>query len=318
MQFIRAMVSVCCAGLMLAGNTAQAQNYPTKLVRILTAGTGGGNDVNARIMALGLTGALGQQVIVENRPTTLLPDAVARSAPDGYTLMVYSGGLWIQPFLSQVNYDPGRDFTPITYVAKSPLIVVVHPSVPVNSIKDLIALAKAKPGALNYTTGGTGSASHLGPELFKQMTGVDMVRVPYKNGSQEIADLLSGQVQLTFGGGGTFASHIKSGKLRGVAVTSSQPSVLFPNLPTVASSGLPGYESTQIYGLFSPAKVPDAIIRRLNQDSVRYLQTEDAKQKILAAGMEAVGSSQEEFAAVVKADMAKWGKLIKELGIHED
>ncbi len=318
MQLIRRVVFVFSAGLTLMSCAALAQTYPVKPIRILTAGTGGGNDVMSRIMAPGLSAGLGQPVIVENRPTTVLPDAAVRSAPDGYTLMLYSGGLWIQPFLSQVNYDPIKDFSPITFAARSPLIIVVHPSVPVHSVKDLIDLAKAKPGTLNYTTGGTGSASHLGPELFKQLTGIDMVRVPYKNGSQEVADLLSGQVQLTFGGGGTFVSHIKSGKLRAIAVTSSQPSPLFPTLPTVASSGVPGYESTQIYGLFAQSKVPEAIVRRLNQESVKYLQLEDTKQRVLGAGMEAVGTSPEEFAGVIKADMAKWGKLIKDAGIHED
>ena len=323
MPIIRIAIFACCTGLaLLSGGMAWAQGYPaaypTRLIRILTAGTGGGNDVNARIIAQGISGPLGQQVIVENRPTTVLPDAVARAAPDGHTLMLYSGGLWIQPFLSPVNYDPIRDFAPIAFVARSPLILVVHPSLPVHSVRDLITLAREKPGTLNYTTGGTGSASHLGPELFKQMTGIDMVRVPYKSGSQELADLLSGQVQLTFGGGGTFAAHIKSGKLRGVAVTSAQPSILFPGLPTVASTGVAGYESTQIYGLFGQSKVSDAIIRRLNQETVRYLQLEEARQRVLNAGMEAVGSSPEEFAAVIKADMAKWGKLIKDAGIHED
>lgn len=318
MRFVHISTPLLCAALALASGVARAQAWPVKPVKILTAGSGGGNDATARVLAQGLAGPLGQQVIVENRPPAVLPDVAAKSAPDGYTLMVYSGGLWIQPFIGQVTYDPVRDFAPVSFAARSPLAIVVHPAVPVHSVKDLIAYARAHPGTLNFTTGGTGSSSHLGPELFKQMTGVNMVRVPYKSAAQEIADLLGGQVQLTFGGGATVASHIKTGKLRGIAVTSAQPSALYPDLPTVAATGVPGYECTQIFGMFAPARVPEAIVRRLSQEAVRYLHTEDARQKILAAGMETVGSTPEEFAAVIRADMARWGKLIKDAGIHED
>ncbi len=319
-SFGLAGLTVMCSG-MATGQSATAgagQAYPIKPIRIATAGVGGGNDVIARLIAQGISGPIGQQVIVDNRPTRLLPDLVAKAAPDGYTLMVYSGGLWLLPFMADVSYDPVKDFAPVTFAARSPLVVVVHPTLPVRSIKDLIALAKARPGELNFSTGGSGSSSHLAPELFKQMTGVNMVRIPYKSGAVEIADLIGGQLQLTFGGGGTVAPYVKSGRLAAIAVTSPQPSALFPGLPTVASSGLPGYESVQIFGLFTQAKTPDAVIRQLNQEIVKYLSTAETKERILSAGLEAVGSSPEEFAAVIRAEMARMGKVIRDAGIRDE
>ncbi len=318
MLVIRRLVSICSAGLMLISGAALAQSYPSKPVRIITAGTGGGNDLTARILAPGLSAQMGQSFVVENRPTAGLPEAVAKAPPDGYTLMVYSGGLWLRPFMADVTYDPVRDFVPITWAMKSPLAIVVHPSLPVNSVKELIALAKAKPGTLNYSTGGTGSSTHLAPELFKQITGTDMVRVPYKSGAQELADLVGGRVQLSFNGGGTVSGQVKAGKLRALAVTSDGPSELFPGLPTVSSQGVPGYTATQIFGMLGPARLPDAIARRLSQESVKYLQLESTKQQTLAGGQEVVGSTPEEFAAAIKADMARWGKLIKDAGIREE
>ncbi len=318
MLVIRRLVSICSAGLMLISGAALAQSYPSKPVRIITAGTGGGNDLTARILAPGLSAQMGQSFVVENRPTAGLPEAVAKAPPDGYTLMVYSGGLWLRPFMADVTYDPVRDFVPITWAMKSPLAIVVHPSLPVNSVKELIALAKAKPGTLNYSTGGTGSSTHLAPELFKQITGTDMVRVPYKSGAQELADLVGGRVQLSFNGGGTVSGQVKAGKLRALAVTSDGPSELFPGLPTVSSQGVPGYTATQMFGMLGPARLPDAIVRRLSQESVKYLQLESTKQQTLAGGQEVVGSTPEEFAAAIKADMARWGKLIKDAGIREE
>ena len=318
MQVVHKLLSAGSAGLMLLGpGAALAQGYPSKPIRIITAGVGGGNDLTARIMAPGLSAQMGQPVVVENRATTVLPDAVAKAPPDGYTIMVYSGGLWLRPFMADVTYDPVRDFAPITWAMKSPLAIVVNPNLPVNSVKDLIALAKAKPGTLNYSTGGTGSNTHLAPELFKVLTGTNMVRVAYKSGAQEVADLVSGVVQLSFNGGGTISTQLKAGKLRGIGVTSTEASALFPGLPTVAST-VPGYQATQIFGFLGPAKLPDPIIRRLYQESVKYLALEDTRQQTLNAGQEVVGSTPEEFAAVIKADMARWGKLIKDLGIREE
>ena len=318
MPLLRAASTILFGLTVLGIEAVSGQTYPSKPVRIVTAGVGGGNDVISRVMASGLSGPLGQQVLVDNRPTRVLPDVVAKSPPDGYTLMLFSGGLWLLPFMANVNYDPVKDFAPITLVARSPLVVVVHPSLPVKSIKELIALAKARPGQLNFSTGGSGSSSHLAPELFKHMTGVNMVRIPYKSGSAELNDLLGGQVQLSFGTAGTVAPHVKSGRLRALAVTSPRPSALFPGFPTVAASGLSGYEFGSIYGMFTPAKTPEAVIRRVHQESARFLNTTDAKEKLLSTGVEAVGSSPEEFAAVIKSEMARMGKVIKDAGIRDE
>jgi len=246
-------------------------------------------------------------------------DIVAKSPPDGYTLLVTSGVLWNGPFMSKnVPYDPVRDFTPVSLTNRAPHILVVHPSLPVHSVRELIALAKAKPGELTYSTGGTGSATHLAPELFKSMTGIKMVRVPYASGATELADLISGQVQLTFGSTTSNMPHVKSGRLRALAVSTAQPSPLAPGLPTIAASGVPGYESGVITGLLAPANTPPDIVSRLSQEVARVFNMPQTKERLLSGGVEAVGSSPEQFAAAIKADMTKWGKLIKEAGIRAD
>ncbi len=297
---------------------ACAQNYPNRPVRIVTSGVGGGNDFVARLVAQGFTASLGQQVIVENRGSGVLPgDVVAKAVPDGYTLMVGSGGLWLLPLMQPAPTDILRDFAPISQLARAPTILVVHPSVAATSVKELIALAKAKPGALNYSTGATGSTSHLAPELFKSMAGVNMVRIPYKSGASEIADLLGGQVQLTFGTAASVMPHVKSVKLRALAVTSPQPSAMFPGLPAV-SAILPGYALGSIYGLLAPAKTPPAVIKRLNQETARFVNLPETKERLLSTGVEAVSSSPEEFTALIKADVARIGKVIKDAGIKAD
>jgi tripartite-type tricarboxylate transporter receptor subunit TctC len=306
--------------LVCGVTVAHGQNYPLKPVRIVTGGVGGGADLISRLIAQGISEPLGQPVIVDNRGSGVVPgEIVAKAAPDGYTLLVTSGLLWIGPFIEpNVPYDPIRDFAPVSWTNKQPNVLVVHPSLPVKAVKDLIALAMSKPGALNYSTGATGSSSHLAPELFKAMTKVNMVRIPYKSGASEISDLIGGQVQLTFGTPATFMPHIKSGKVRAVAVASAEPSALFPGLPTISSSGVPGYESGVITGIFATGRTPEPIINRLNSEIVRHFTAPDTKQRLLNWGVEAVGSTPAEFSAAIKGDMAKWGKLIKEAGIRAD
>jgi len=307
---------------MLCAGAAFGQNYPVKPIRIVTAEPGGGNDFAARVLAQGLTRSLRQQVVVDNRGGAggaIAAETAAKAPPDGYTLLLYAGNIWTIPLLrSNAQYDAIRDFAPITWVAKSPSTVVVHPSLPVQSVTDLIALAKARPGQLNYASGGSGSATHLSVELFKAMAGVNIVRVPYKGNAPALNDLIAGQVQLMFVTAATVAPHLTSGRLRALAVTSAEPSVLAPGLPTVASSGLPGYESISIYGLFAPSKTPAPIIRRLNQESAQYLKTAEVRERFFKVGVETVGSSPEEFAAVIKSDMTKMAKVIKDAGIRED
>lgn len=309
--------------IMIAGmGNAYAQTpaaYPSKPVRFVTAGVGGGNDFVSRLIGQGITGALGQSVVVDNRPgvSTIPGQVVASSPPDGYTVLVYGPGTWLSQFLRKnVPYDVERDFVPVAILDRGPLLVVVHPSVPAKSTKELIALAKARPGELNYSTGGTGSTSHLAPELFKYMSGVNMVRVPYKSGSQEIIDLVAGEVQLTFSGGRA-APYAASGRLRAIAHTSDQPSTLYPNVPRVADT-IPGYRAVSFTGMFLPAKTPDAIVRRLNQEVVRYLRTPEARERLAAEGAEPVGSTPDELRTAVKTETERWGKIIKAAGIQPD
>jgi tripartite-type tricarboxylate transporter receptor subunit TctC len=244
-------------------------------------------------------------------------ELVGKAPPDGYTMLLIGTNFWITPFLQKVPYDPITEFAPLSLLARSPIILVVHPSLPVKSVRELIDLAKARPGALSYSTGPTGSSSHLAPELFKFMTGVNMVRIPYKDGATEIADLLGGQVQLTFGTAASVTPHVKSGRLRALAVTSPQPSALAPGLPTVAAS-VPGYASGSAYGTFVPGKTPVPIINRLNQEIVRVLNTTDVKQRMFDAGVDIVASSPADFAAALKVEMARSGKMIQDAGIMAD
>jgi tripartite-type tricarboxylate transporter receptor subunit TctC len=306
---------------MVCAGAASGQNYPAKPIRIITAEAGGGNDFAARLLAQRLTRSLGQPAIVENRGGAggaIAAEAAAKAAPDGYTLLLYAGNVWTIPLLrSNVQYEI-QDFAPITWIARSPNTVVVHPSLPVKNIRELIVLAKARPGQLNYASGGSGSATHLSVELFKAMAGVNIVRVPYKGNAPALNDLVAGQVQVMFPTAATVAPHLTSGRLRALAVTSAEPSVLAPGLPTVASAGLPGYESISIYGLFAPAKTPAAIIRLLNQECAHYLRTAEVKERFFKMGVETVGSTPEEFAAAIKSDMTKMAKVIKDAGIRED
>jgi tripartite-type tricarboxylate transporter receptor subunit TctC len=298
---------------------AAAESYPVKPVRMVTAGAGGGNDFVARILAQGLSGSLGQQVIVDNRPSaTSAGEITAKALPDGYTLMYYGSNIWVLPLLrSGVPFDPVKDFAPIILAVSSPNLVVAHPSLPVKSIKELIAYAKANPGELNCSSGTTGSSTHLAVELFKVMTGVNMVNVFYKSGGGQIPDLLAGRVQLAFLPAASVAPYVKSGKLRALAVTSNRPSALAPDLPTVAAAGLPGYESMATQGVFAPAHTPAAIIKLVNQEIGRLLNQAEIRENLLNSGVEAVGSTPEQFGVAIKSEMMRLGKVIREAGIRE-
>ena len=305
--------------LMGLAATAAAQIYPSKPLRIITAGVGGGNDLVSRLIAQGISGPLGQQVIVDNRGGGLsAAEAGARAAPDGHTLLVMSGSLWIAQLVrARVSYDALRDFIPITLADRAPNILLIHPSLPVKSVKDLIALAKSRPGALNYSSAGTASSSHLSGELFKAMAGIDIVNIQYKSHAQEMIELMAGRMQLAFSNPLVARPNMKSGKLRALAVTSPQPSTLVPGLPTIASSGLPGYESESFHAVFLPARTPDTIVRRLNLEIVNTLRSNETKEILLGSGVEPVGSTPEELSAIVKAEIARWGKVIRDAGLRE-
>jgi tripartite-type tricarboxylate transporter receptor subunit TctC len=306
---------IAAAGL-LCTDAVCGQNYPTKPIRIVTGEPGGGSDFAARVVAQGMTPNLGQQVVVDSRASAVLVETVAKAAPDGYTLLFYGSSVWLAPLLrGSVNYDPIKDFAPVTIAIRAPNVLAVHPAVAANSVQELIALAKAKPGSLNYASVGSGSTAHLAGELFKSMAGVNIVHIPYKGGAPATNDLIGGQVQLMFGTANTIAPHLKSGRLRALAVTSPQPSELFPGLPTVAAAGLPGYESGTMQGLFAPAGTPAAVVNRLNQEAVIVLKRPEAKEKLFNGGVEVVASTPAEFAATIKSEMDRMGKVIKAAGI---
>jgi tripartite-type tricarboxylate transporter receptor subunit TctC len=307
--------------VVLICDHAVGQAYPNRTIRIVTSGVGGGTDFAARAVAQGISPGLGHPVIVDNRPSGVIPgDTVAKSAPDGYTLLATSNTFWLTPFLQNgVPYDPVKDFATLSTLDRAPNILVVHPSLPVTTVKGLIALAKAHPGELNNSTGTTGSSSHLAAELFKSLANIKIVRIAYKNGATQMADLVGGQVQLAFGNGGIFMQLINSGKLRALAVGSAEPSTIAPDLPTIAASGLPGYKTSgTITGMWVPAKTPEAIINRLNQEIVRYLKTPEARERYVNTGAEVSGSTPAEFAAIISADMIQWGKIIKDGGFRAD
>ena len=308
--------------LAQTASTGSGQAYPVKPIRLVTAEAGGGNDFTARAIVRGLGDSLGQQLIVDNRGGAggiIAAEIAARAPPDGYTLLVYASNIWIIPLLKKnVPYDMARDFAPLTWAARSPSTVVVHPSLPVKSVRDLIALAKARPGQLNYGSGGSGATTHVAAELFKSMAKVNIVRVTYRGNAPAINDLIAGQIQVMFATAGTVAPHTGSGRLRALAVTSAQPTPLAPGLPTVAAVGLPGYESLSIYGVFAPSKTSAAIMLQLNREIVRALHRADIKALLLNAGIETVGSTPEVFAAAIKADVARMSKVINEAGIRED
>ena len=306
-------------GLMVLGaSMVFGQTYPNRPIRIVASEAGGGGDFAARLIAQGLTDGLGQPVIVENRPSNIVGEIAAKVQPDGYSLLVEGVSFWIAPLLRKMPYDVTRDFSPVTLASAAPYCLVVHPSVPAKSVKELIDLAKAKPGEINYASAGIGGGAHLAGELFKAMTGVNIAHIPYKGSGPAAIGLIGGQVQMMIANPPAVTPHIKSGKLRALAVTSAQPTALFPGLPTVSASGLPGYEVTVTTALFAPIKTPVAIISRLNQETVRILHRSDVKERFFNTGVEAVGTSPGELGSSIKSDLAKWGKIIKDAGMRAD
>lgn len=318
MLITRVVAAVLPVGLaVMLGASAWGQAYPTKPIRLVTSVPGGASDIVARTLARELTTSFGQPVVVDNRGALAGIEAVARAAPDGYTLMVGSNSFWIGPLMQNMSYDPVKDFSPVSLTQISPNILVVHPTMPAKSVKELIALAKAKPGALNVASGSTGAVSHLAAELFKSMAGVDIVTVPFKGAGPALLGLLSGQVQLMFATSGSAAPHLTAGKLRALAVTTAQPSALAPDLPTIAASALPGYDATAMWGLLAPYRTPAVLIKRLNEEIVRAVQKADVKDRLFNAGLETVGSSPSQFAAAIKSEMTSMGKVIKDAGLRQ-
>ena len=311
-------------GAILVGGVAHAQNYPVKPIRLVVPQPpGGGNDTIARMIGLKLSAALKQQVAVDNRAGAgglIGADIAAHSPADGYTLLLGTvATLAIIPNVqNKVPYDALKDFAPISLVASAPLLVVVHPSLPVTSIKQLIALAKAKPGRLNYASNGVGSSTHLATEMFKLMTKTDLVHVPYKGLGPATTDLLSGQVQLMFSSAVAMMPHAQSGRLRAIAMTGAKRSAAIPDIPTVAEAGVPDYESGSWYGILAPAGTPREIIELLNREIVAAVRSPDITDRLIAEAVIPVGSTPADFAAYIQKEHTRIGNVIRSAGAKFD
>ena len=317
---LRLVAASLFLGTLINPFSLPAQSYPSKTIRIVTADAGAGIDAVARAISPGLTSSLGQQVIVDNRGGGVIAgEIVANAAPDGYTLLLYGNTLWILPLMqSKVPYDVLRDFAPITLATSGPNILVVHPSLSVRSVKELIVLAKAKPGQLNYASAAFGTANHLAAELFKSMAKVNIVRVPYKGLGAALTDVLSGYVPIVFATATGASPHVHAGRLRALGATSTQRLKAFPQVPTIAEAGLPGYEFTFYNGALAPAATPEPIIRRLNQEFVRALNNPPVKEKLESIGADIATGTPEQFAAKMKSEIAVFGKVLREAGIRAD
>ena len=312
-----ALAGSAAALVAAIASPAQAQPYPAKPIRIVTTQPGSSAELMGRLIAPGLAGALGQQVVIDNRGL-VAAEIVARAPGDGYTVLLYTSPLWITPFFrDNVPWDAVRDYAPVALAAGSPNILVVHPSLPVKSVKELIAFVKARPGELNYGSGSTGASPHLSAELLKSMAGLDMVRVSFKGSGQALVALMSGELQLMFPTAGSGMPYVKLGKLKALAVTTLQPTGLAPGLPTLAAAGLPGYESVSLSGFLVPSGTPAPTVNRLSQEILRVLRRNDVRDKLFGMGLEVVAGTPEEFAATIRREMAKWGRLIKEARLRE-
>ncbi len=303
---------------------ADAAKYPSRVVRVLVGYTpGGAVDVSARLVSQRMTEALGQSVIVENRPGAdgnVASDLVAKSPPDGHTLVYVSAGHTMNPALypKSLPYHPLRDFSPISMVATGPQTLVVNPSLPVRTVKDLVALAKAKPGQINFASSGTGGPMHLSGELLKTMAGINIIHVPYKGGGPALNDVIGGQIEMTFVGAPASMPHIRSGRLRILAVSTAKRTVALPDVPTVAESGYPGFEVGAVYSMLGPAGMPPALVGRLHGELVKIVAQRDIRERFVALGLEALGSTPESLTEFIKADLVKWSKLVQSIGLKTD
>jgi tripartite-type tricarboxylate transporter receptor subunit TctC len=315
-----AVLAACALG---TAAPASAQGYPSKPVRfILGQAVGGGQDIISRALAQKLTETMGQSVIVDNRAGaggTVAAAIAARAAPDGYTVLIVSSTFSINPALYRnLPYDPQKDLRPVTLFAKTPFVLLLHPSVPVKTVKELIAYAKERPGQLNYASGGIGNSGHLAAELFSSLAGVRMTHIPYKGTGLAMPDLLGGRVQILFNSLIQALPYVKRKQLTVLAVTTTARSPLLPELPTIAESGLPGYEFSSWYGLTVPAGTPRTIIDRLNAEVVRALKDPEFRQQLSRDGSEPLGTTPEEFGAFLAAEMKRWAAVVKSSGMKAE
>jgi tripartite-type tricarboxylate transporter receptor subunit TctC len=308
------------AALLLAAAPAGAQDYPSRPITLVVPyAAGGGNDAMARVVADHMSRTLRQQIVIENRGGaggSIATRQAAKMAPDGYTLVLGgTGTLAVNPTLyGNVGYDPRKDFAPVGLIATSALVVLVHPSVPAGSVAELIALAKKEPGKLNYASAGTGSGIHLGAELFAHMADVKLTHIPYKGSAPALTDLIGGHVAIYFSSMPPAIGNVKEGKVRALAVTGATRSKIFPELPTVAEAGLPGYEAVLHYGIAAPAGTPRPIVDKLNAAMRAALASDDVRQRILADGAEPLPSTPEEYAADIDREETKWSAIVRKSG----
>jgi tripartite-type tricarboxylate transporter receptor subunit TctC len=317
MSKVFAVMAGVCA---MAGVVHAAETYPSRPIRMIVAyPPGGGTDQVGRVLADQLTVTLGQNVVVDNRggaTGNIGTELAARAVPDGYTLLmgnVAPNAVNVSLF-KKLGFDPVKDFAPVSLVAVTPNILVAHPSMPVKTIKELIAYAKAKPGTLNFPSAGVGSSSHLAGEMLKSLAGISMVHIPFKGGGPALVAVIAGEVQIMFATMPAAMPHVKSGKVKPVAVTTAKRSQAMPELPTIAESGVKGYEASTWYGLLAPARTPPAIVTRLHADTVKILAG-PTRQRLEAQGFEPEGGTPTEFAAYIKTEIVKWAKVIKDAGI---
>ena len=312
------------AGALAFIGAVHAQSYPSKSIRyVVPYAPGGSTDIVARVLALKLSEAMGQQVVVDNRPGAggaIGADIVAKSPPDGYTMVTAVTSIMaINQFLyRKLPYDPEKDFAPVTQVGSLPLILVIHPSLLAKNVREFIAIAKAKPGQLNYGSSGVGTATHMTTELFKAMAGVDLVHIPYKGSGQVMGDVIGGQLALIFDQIVSSLPHVQGGKLRMLAITSAKRFPSLPDLPTIAESGVPGYESISWAGVAVPAGTPKEIVARLHAEIVKVLAMPDIRERFLRDGIETIGSTPEQFSEHIRRERIKWAKVVKDSGAKAD
>ena len=321
-ELARIAVAVLCVGFAAGDSYAQGE-YPHKSIRIVVpVAAGGGTDYTARLIGQKLGEAWGQSVIVDNRPGAagnLGVEIAAKAQPDGYTLVMPITSFPINPSLyAKLPFDTVKDFAPVVLAASAPLLLVVNPGVPAQSVKDLIALAKAKPGAMNYANSGSGTTAHLASELLKRMAGVEIVNVPYKGGGPAVIDLIAGHVQMFFSTIPAALQQVKAGKLRALAVTSSKRVPELPDMPTVAESGLPGFEGVGWFGLFAPTGTPNPVIGKLNAEINKILNAPESRERLSGHGLVPGGGTPQELRQFLQAEIAKWSKLIRETGIRAE
>lgn len=309
--------------LLLIPAIASAQGYPAKSIHVIVPfAPGGGTDILTRVIAPRLGETLGQQIVVDNRAgagSTIGSELVAKSAPDGYTLLMVDTSFTTNPSLySKLPYDSTRDFAPVSLLASAPVILIVHPSVPVKTVKEFVALAKARPGQLNFASGGPGSSTHLGGELLKSAAQIDLQHIPYKGTGPAVADVLGGQVVMMFAGISSVKQHVAVGKLRAIAVTGDRRSPAMPEVPTFIESGLKGVDSGTYWGCLAPAGTPKEFVARISAAMAGVLKQPDISQRLIDLGFDPIGGSPDQFAATIKAETEKWARVIRTAGVRLD